>query len=148
MLYTLDELIDNWENDSIINKTDIEGDLLKIPNLHAKYASQFVLHTREVRKARVTYNELLRIKTHYYSGNMNNKADLSKHNWEPFQYTIKGKNDIDSYLNADPELNKMKLKVGEHDDCISFCEMVVKEIGARTYQIRSYLDFEKYKQGI
>ena len=90
---------------------------------------------------------MLRIKTHYYSGNLNNKQDLAKHNWEPFQYIPKGKNDTESYLNADPELNKLKIEIGASDDCISFCEMIVKELNARTYQIRSWLDFQKYKLG-
>jgi hypothetical protein len=147
MLLNLEQLIQNWETDSAIDKTNPDNDLLKIPNLHSKYAAQFVRHTSTVRKLRVTYNELLRIKTHYYSGNLNNKQDLARYNYEPFNYVPKGKNDIDSYLNADPELNKIKLEIGEHDDAISFCEMIVKEIGARTFQIRSWLDYSKYKMG-
>lgn len=143
----LELLIEAWEEDSVVDKKDPDSDILRIPNLHSKYASQLIAHNSALRKKRVEFNELLRIKHHYYSGKLNNKEDLAAHNWEPFQYTVKGKTDIDSYINADPDLNALKVNIGMHEDAINFCEMVVKELSNRTWQIKAYLDYSKYKLG-
>jgi hypothetical protein len=147
ILIELNDLVDQWVDDAKVNRIDPDRDILNIPNLHSKYASQIVLHNAALRVKRICYKELLRVKTHYYSGNLNNKKDLADRNWEPFVYTTKGKTDIESYLAADPDLNKSIEAMGMHEDSINFCELVVKEISNRTWQIKSYLDYSKYKLG-
>jgi hypothetical protein len=139
--------MDQWTEDAKVNRIDPDKDILNIPNLHAKYSSQLVTHNSALRIKRIQFAELLRVKTHYYSGNLNNKKDLDTRGWEPFQFTTKGKSDLDSYINADKELNDLKEKIGAHEDAISFCELVCKEISNRTWQIKSYLDYSKFKIG-
>ena len=147
MILDIDVLMQEWIDDAAINRTDADLDLLNIPNLHAKYSAQLIRHNAALRIKRIEFNELLRVKNNYYSGNMNNKKELDTRGWEPFSYIPKGKNDLDSYLNSDKDLNALKEKLGKHEDAINFCEMVVKEISNRTWQIKAYLDYSKYKLG-
>jgi hypothetical protein len=146
-LLTLDEVIEQWEHDAVPNKIDPDMDLLDNPRLHSKYASQVVLHKRERDKKQIEYSELLKIKTDYYSGRMNNKKELDTRNWEPFSYTIKGKDDLFTYLSADSELNAIKTKINDHNNTIDMCEMIVKAINNRSFEINGYLGFAKYKVG-
>jgi hypothetical protein len=144
---SLANLIISWEEDAKPNKTDPENDLLKLPNLHSKYASQLVIHSQALRKARARKAEMLRLKTDYYQGNLNNKKDIDTTGWEPFPYKLKSKSDLDTHLSADKDLAKIEEEIGVHEDAMNFCQLVCYQVHDRSISIKAYLDYAKYKLG-
>ena len=57
------------------------------------------------------------------------------------------KSDITVYLDGDDDLTKLKRKKAYHEESAKFCENVMKELQSRTYQLRAYMDWEKFVQG-
>lgn len=145
-LFTAEELIHEWEKDATINKLDADIDLLKIPNLHSKYSSQIIYHGKAQRKKKEEYDILMRDKLEYYSGNFD-KKDYDDREWAAFNRKLNTKDQLNAYLAGDKDLIKIREELSQHDDAINFCQMVVKELTSRTYQIRSYLEWAKYKLG-
>lgn len=143
-LLKLEDLMAAWEKDATINETEPAKELLRIPNFHSKYTQQLVLHSLAVKLKANAYFSMRKLKTDYYSGRLD-QAELNKLGWEPFRFVLK--NDISLYLDADADLQNLKNKMATHEEAKALCEMIVKELNSRTYQLRSYMDWQKFLAG-
>ena len=81
----------------------------------------------------------------YYTGKMDQET-LEKYNLEPFEYILKS--DISLYMDSDERLNKYKVKKAIYEEVISICNAILKELNSRTFQLRSYIDYEKFINGL
>lgn len=140
----LEFLIENWNSDANINATDPSTEIIRIPILHSKYNKFLTLHKLAEKKARFEYDKMKKIKWSYYTGKLT-EEELKQHNWEPFQFVLKS--DISVYIDGDDDLSRLKRKIAYHEEAAKFCEYVMKELQSRTYQIRAYMDWEKFVQG-
>lgn len=141
----LDDVIEMWTKDSEIDRTEPGKALLDIPKLHSKYLNILSSHRLMSRDAEFKYNRMKRIKWEYYTGKMDDD-DLKKYGWEPFPFVLKA--DITTYLESDEDLNKYRAQKLMHDEIVSVCETILKELNSRTYQLRAFIDWEKFIQGI
>ncbi|CAB4124355.1 Recombination, repair and ssDNA binding protein UvsY [uncultured Caudovirales phage] len=140
------DLIAMWDKDAEIDQTDPGGEILRIPILHSKYVKQHMTHSLASKQFAIEYSRIKKIKWEYYTGKLNGDEEtLKKFNLEPFRFTLKG--DISFYLESDEDLARITAKKALHDQAVDFCSQVVKELNARTYQIRAFMDWEKFIQG-
>lgn len=141
---TIEELMNEWSKDAKVDQTEPGRALLQIPVLHSKYLSVLMRHKLLIEDANFKYNRMKKIKWEYYSGKMD--ADqLKKHGWEPFPFVLKS--DIATYLESDEDLNKHLAKRKYHEEIVNACEIIMKELHSRTFQLKSYIDWEKFIQG-
>lgn len=143
----LESLIEQWKEDGKINKIHPENDLLTIPNLHSKYAAEVVLHQSALRKVERRLIQLRNVKSRYYEGKLNGTNELKEYGWQPWQLQLT-KTQIATYVEADNDVMKTQALVDDHENAVEFCKMVVKQVSDRTWQIKSYLDNEKFKVGV
>jgi hypothetical protein len=92
------------------------------------------------------YHRLRKIKWEYYNGDLNNPEDLQKYNLDPNPKKIL-RADIPTYLDSDTELNDLLLKKLMHEEIVSFCGSVLKEINSRTWQLRTFIEWERFTSG-
>lgn len=141
----LDDLLAMWTKDSEIDRTEPGKALLDIPKLHSKYLNILSNHRLLIRDAEFKYNRMKKIKWEYYTGKMDDEA-LKKHGWEPFPFVLKS--DITTYLEADEDLNRYLAQKMLHEEIVEVCNSILKELNSRTYQLRAWIDWEKFIQGI
>lgn len=142
----IDALMEEWGKDAPINETDPQKSMARIPILHAKYLHIMTHHNLMVKKMQADYHTRRRIKWDYYNGDLNNPEDLATHNLPPMERKIM-RADIPQWLDADQELNNILLKKVMHEEIVDFCKSVIKELSNRTYQLKSYMDWERYVGG-
>lgn len=142
----IDDLMDMWTKDSPVDITEPSRELERIPSLHSKYLKIMTHHNLVVKKLMSEYQELRRIKFNYYSGDLNNPEDLEKYGYEPMMKKVL-RSEVSVYLDSDKELNTLLLKKSLHEEIVDFCKAVLKELGNRTFQIRSIIDWEKFVGG-
>lgn len=140
----LEEIMKQWERDSNIDSTEPGKEIIRIPLLHNKYNKYLSLHSLSARKCSLEFDKVKKLKWEYYTGKMD-QEQLDKLGWEPFRFTLKS--DIAVYIDGDDDLNKLKRKKSYHEEAARFCESVMKELNARTYQLRAFIDWEKFIQG-
>ena len=140
----LESIMEQWEKDSDVDATEPGKEILRIPLLHNKYNKYLSLHNLSAKRAGLEYDKIKKLKWMYYTGKLD-QDELDKLGWEPFRFTLKS--DISVYLDGDDELTKLKRKKAYHEEAAKFCEYVMKELQARTYQLRAYMDWEKFIQG-
>ena len=141
----LDDLLAMWTKDSEIDRTEPGKALLDIPKLHSKYLNILSNHRLLIRDCEFKYNRMKKIKWEYYTGKMDDES-LKKHGWEPFPFVLKS--DITTYLEADEDLNRYLAQKMLHEEIVEVCNSILKELNSRTYQLRSFIDYEKFIQGI
>ena len=141
----LDDLLDMWAKDSEIDRTEPGKALLDIPKLHSKYLNILSNHRLLIRDCEFKYNRMKKIKWEYYTGKLD-ENDLKKHGWEPFPYVLKS--DITTYMEADEDMNRYLAQKRLHEEIVEVCNSILKELNSRTYQLRSFIDWEKFIQGV
>lgn len=142
----IDALMEEWSKDSAIDETEPGRELLRVPTLHSKYLRIMTHHNLMVKKIMGEYHRLRKVKWEYYNGDLNNPEDLQKYNFEPNPKKIL-RADIPTYLDSDTELNDILLKKLLHEEIVNYCGSVLKEINNRTWQLRTYIDWEKFTSG-
>lgn len=140
----LEEIMKQWEKDSDIDSTEPGKEIIRIPLLHNKYNKYLSLHNLSAKKAAIEYDRIKKLKWMYFTGKLD-QEELDKLGWEPFRFTLKS--DINVYLDGDDDLNKLKRKKSYHEESAKFCENVMKELQSRTYQLKAYMDWERFIQG-
>lgn len=140
----LDEIMNMWEKDAIIDRLEPGTALLDIPKLHQKYLKELVEHRLASRKVNFDILRTRKLKYEYYSGKMS-EEDLKEHGWEPFQLRLKS--DIVSYIDSDKDIITFQERKLYHDEVVLVIESIMKELHSRTFQIRDYILWEKFVNG-
>lgn len=141
----VDELLEMWRQDCDIDRTEPDKELLNIPKLHSKYLNILSRHRLLSKDAQFKYNKMKKIKWEYYTGKLDDDQ-LKKYGWEPFPFILKS--DISTYLDSDDDLNKHLVNQAVHEEIIELCTSILKELNSRTFQLRDYINWQKFIQGI
>jgi hypothetical protein len=141
----IDDLLEMWRQDCDIDKTEPDREILNIPKLHSKYLNILSRHRLLSKEAEFKYNKMKKMKWEYYTGKLDDDT-LKKYNWEPFPYILKS--DINTYLESDEDLNKTIANKALHDEIVDICTTILKELNSRTFQLRDYISWQKFIQGI
>lgn len=141
---SLESLIAEWEKDSKVDLTEPGKELVRNPNLHAKYVEQLSRHSLALKAQRQSYATTKRFKTDYFNGRLT-QAELAKAGLMPFQFVLKA--DIGIYMDADPDLQKIDKKIAVHEESVVFLTNVIKAINNRSWELRGYIDYVKFTAG-
>ena len=141
----LDDLLEMWRVDSVIDRTEPGKALINIPQLHSKYLNILSRHRLLSKEAEFKYNKMKKLKWEYYTGKLD-KNQLEKHGWEPFPFVLKS--ELTTYLESDEDLNRLIAQKILHDEIVEVCSSILKELHSRTFQLRSFIDFEKFISGV
>lgn len=140
---TLDELSKLIENDSVIDKNELDEESLKISVLHTKYYSLMIAELRVQKALEIKYHDTKKERTNYYMG----KAPDEAYQEEPLDIRIL-KADLDLYLDSDTKLNGIKLKLENQRMKVQMLDAFIRAINQRSFNIRNAVEFLKFKNGI
>jgi hypothetical protein len=141
----LEELLEIWRQDCDIDRTEPDRELLNIPKLHSKYLNILSRHRLLSKEAEFKYNKMKKTKWEYYTGKIDDD-ELQRRGWEPFPFVLKS--EINTYLDSDEDLNKYLANKIVHDEIVDVCTTILKELNSRTFQLRDYISWQKFIQGI
>lgn len=141
----IDDLMKEWSNDSIIDATSMEKELLKISHLHGKYLNIMSYHRHVIRKLEADYKIKKGLKEDYYAGRLS-QEELEEYEWEPMQYVLSDPK-IARKIDTDKELINMLLKKVAHEEIVSYCEMVLKSLHSRTYDLGNFVKYQQLTSG-
>jgi len=141
----LDELLETWRKDSEIDRTEPGKDLLDIPKMHSKYLNILSRHRLLSKESEFKFNKMRKLKWEYYTGKLDDD-DLAKYGWTPFPFVLKS--DITTYMDSDDDMNKYLANKVMHDEIVDVCTAILKELNSRTFQLRDFIQWEKFIQGV
>lgn len=144
---SLEDIMEMWAKDCEIDPNDLAGESIRATNLHSKYMNIMMEHRMKAKVISKKYNEMKLWKSRYYKGDFNNPDDMDKYGIkEPFNKLILN-NEIQSWLDADEELNNLLLKRIFHEEIAEYCNLVIKELNSRSYKIGNAIKWRIFTGG-
>lgn len=141
----LEEIYEEWAKDGEIDETNISGESSRIPKLHNKYFQWYVKEGLKLKKYKADYKKLYKLKTEYYKGELDIE-ELKQYGWSPQPLKIL-RQDIPTYLEADDDIINMSLKIGMQEAAVEYLESIIRQINNRGFQIKSIIDWERFRTG-
>lgn len=141
----IDDLMKEWSDDSYIDATSMEKELLKISSLHSKYLNVMSYHRHVVRKMESDYKNMKSLREDYYAGHLT-QEECDERGWEYMQH-VHSNPKIARLLEGDPELTKILLKKITHEEIVSYCEGVLKSLHNRTWDLGNFVKYQQLTLG-
>jgi hypothetical protein len=138
----LEQLQLEADKDLKINDTELDLESLKTPQLHNKYMKHYTKFKLLLTRTEDELRTMKRDKWEYYTG----KADPSVYQAKPFDLKIM-RTDIDKYLEADEDLQKLSQKIAYLITVIDFLDKTLRVIVNRTYTIKNAIEWRRFTSG-
>lgn len=143
---TLEDIFELWSKDCDIDRTELGEESLKISQLHAKYFKIFSTERLSLRKLESDLKILKKYKHEWYAGSLD-YDDMNELGWEPNPLKIL-RADIPQYIEADKDYIELTLKISYQKEKVDFLEQAIRSLNSRGFNIKSAVEWEKFKVGI
>ena len=128
------EILNMWKKDSKIDSVEIDRECFeRFGELHHKYWEILLQESQDLRRRQYQLALARRYKTEYYMGRLSDEK-LREMNWKPFGLKIM-KGDLDTYLNADKDLNTLKSIQDDQQETVDLLRDIIQQIRNRSYLI-------------
>ena len=141
----IDEIMDLWETDTKIDKTELGDESLSIPKLHSKYYNILIKEKLQLRKLDSEAKQLKLDKYEFLTQGPN--EDTKDRGWKLPPKGMIMKSDIPMYMEADRDMVDLNLKIGLQLEKIEFLESIIKTIINRNFVIKNAIDWQKFVLG-
>jgi len=138
----LEQLQLEADKDLKINDIELDLESLKTPQLHNKYLKHYTKFKLLLTRTEDELKIIKRDKWEYYTG----KADPQVYQLKPFNFKIL-KTDIDKYIEADEDIQKLTQKVVYLNTVVDFLDRTLRIIVNRTYVIKNAIEWKKFTSG-
>ena len=142
----IEEINKMWAEDCNIDSTDLGSESLRIPKLHNKYFILYVKTGLTVKKLKSELSELSHAKYEWLSGTMT-EDELKRRGWKPNPLRIL-KAETTRYIENDPEVIKLCLKIDYWASAEKYLEDIIKQINNRNFMITNAINWAKFTNGI
>lgn len=147
---SLNEILESWKTDSVIDDSALDEDTVKTSKLHAKYLEIYSLSKLQLRKKEFDLEKIKKDKWLYYTGKMT-KSDMDARGWayDPFQGMSKPlKSEMSMYYETDDDLVKVKAGIDYQKSIIDTLEEIMNNIRWRHSHIKNIIEFRKFTSGM
>lgn len=141
------ELLESWEKDCLIDRTNLMSTMYGHPQLHGKYLTHLMTYKMNLRKSVMKYQSVRLLRQRYFNGEMT-KEMLDEQGWNQYQIKKPLKSELEALLDASPDLQLLQEKSVYIESMVHACESIIKDINSRYFLFRSMVDYEKFQAGV
>ena len=142
----LEEIYELWHKDSVIDKTELGDESLKIPQLHHKYFKIYSNERLLLKKFESDFKILRLEKYEFYT--QGPTKETQERGWTlPASGKIL-KSEVNTYIEADKDIIKISLKIGVQQEKIELLDSIIRTLNNRGYNIRAAIDWYKFTMGV
>jgi len=141
----IEEIFTQWEKDSKIDKTELGDEALNIPKLHHKYF-QILVSEKLLLRAHESEMKKLKLDKYEFLTQGPNEETRDK-GWKLPPKGVILKAELPMYIDADPDIIRLSLKIGLQQEKIELLESIIKTIINRGFIIKNAIDWTKFTMG-
>jgi len=142
----INEILELWDADAIIDDNHLNRESLYIPVLHAKYLRLLLDAKKKLAVLNEKFNKLKQLKTKYYYGKLT-REELEELKWEPYQFIKPIKSELDNILAGDDDLSNIATKIELVKIDINTLEAIIYQINQRNFIIKNAIEYNKFISG-
>lgn len=141
----LEQIFELWDVDSKIDRSELGDEALRISQHHNKYYRIFANERLVLRKYETELKQLKLAKQEFFI--LGPTEETHAKGWQlPPQGKVL-RSDVGSYIDADPDVINLTLKIGLQHEKIDLLDSIIRSLRDRNFNIRAAIDWEKFKVG-
>jgi len=141
----IEKILEEWHFDSKMDRTRLDVEAVNIPQFHHKYFKLLVSERLLMRKLEADLKQLKLEKHEFYT--QGHTKETQDKGWVLPPKGLILKADLPMYMDADPDIVSLNLKIGYQLEKIDLLESIIKMVMNRNFQIKSAIDWIKFEQG-
>lgn len=141
----IDDILNLWQEDVKIDRTELGDEALNIPKLHHKYYEIYVKERLILRKYEAELKQLKLDKYEFLTQGPN--EETKDKGWRLPAKGMILKGDIPMYLEADQDIINLSLKIGLQQEKIELLDSIIKNIMNRNFVIKNAIDWNRFTMG-
>lgn len=141
----LEAIYDEWSVDCVIDPTELGFESLKITELHNKYFRFLSNERLTLRNLEVQYKQLRLEKFEFYTQGPTKETQEKGWTLPPVGRILKS--EVNTYIEADRDIVNLTLKIAVQQEKIDLLESIIKNLQNRNFNIKSAIEWEKFKMG-
>lgn len=141
----LEEIEELWDVDSLIDKTQLGNEAIKISSLQGKY---YKIYVREALQLKGMEEALALLRFEKWEFLIQGPTqETQEKGWRlpPGGQILK--TDVERYLQSDKDIIKENLKVAKQKEKVLFVKHIIDTLNGRSWNIRAAIDFERFRNG-
>jgi hypothetical protein len=142
----IEAIMEEWEKDSDIDKTELGDAALKLAKLHHKYYRLLVNEKMIVKTYESDMHVLKLDKYEFFTQGPN--EETVKKGWTLPAKGLILKADIPMYMSADQEIINLSLRIGLQEEKIQALESIIRTLNSMGYNIKAAIDWQKFINGM
>lgn len=145
----LDQLLEMWKEDSIIDDMNLDVTTMKCAVLHSKYLELHSVAKLQLKRKIAELSILKKDKWLYYNGKMA-KEDMDKHGWpyDPFNGMSKPmKGDMEMYYDTDKDLQKANAQIDYQKTISEALDEIMGTIRWRHQSVKNIITWKQFSAG-
>jgi hypothetical protein len=143
---TLEDVINEWKNDSKISQTKIGDEIMRTPNLHAKYLEYYIYFKSKLAQKDAELRKMTYLRKKYYRGEMT-KDELTKYGWDQYQGLKMSGAEFNQHQDIDPVLQPINEMIDMYKTAVVSIEYIMKQIQGREWSLKTLFEYYKYVSG-
>lgn len=145
----LQEILDMWKKDSIIDELNLDESSRDSAKLHSKYLEILSVNRIKLKKAELDFKVLLKDKWLHYNGKLS-KEEMDAKGWDynPLGGLTVLKGDMDYYYDSDPLIQKAQVKIEYLKEVVDTLKEILDNVKWRHQTIKNMIEWRKFTSGI
>lgn len=143
----IENIMEEWTKDTVIDNTSLDKESLKIPNLHSKWLIILSKERQKLKSIHIKRQRLSKTLGEYYRGELNNTDELIEMKREPWpKTTIQSL--IQQYIDADTDMIELNLRMAYQQETVDVLDEIMKAINGRQWNIRNAIEWRKFENAV
>ena len=148
MVLNLEDVLNEWEKDSVIDRNNPDQSTVDIAKMHSKYLKLHALTKLQLKKTEISQKMLLKDKWLYYNGKMSaEEIDDKGWKYDPFDGLRVMKGEMDYYYNSDPDIQKTEEKITYYKTLLETLQEIIDTIKWRHTAIGNIVKWHQFQAG-
>lgn len=145
----LDDVLEMWKKDSVIDEMNLDTSSLESAKLHSKYLELLSVTKLQLKKKEMEFKILLRDKWLWYNGKMS-KADQDARGWgyDPLSGLKILKSEMDHFYNTDQHIQAAQGQIEYLKTVIDTLTQILENIKWRHTQIKNAIEWRRFTSGM
>jgi len=142
---TIDDLINKWKSESIINREAIGEEILKISDLTFQWQRLLMEENLKLKTLQTEYDKIYLERYRFYTEGpktLKDKEDVKK-----IPPVVILKSDVEKWLQADDQIIQISTKIFVSKEKIGFIQSALWELRGRGKNLQNFVQWEKFMAG-
>jgi len=147
-MLNIENILTEWQNDSVINDNKLDQTSVDTAKLHAKYLQWLSIAKLQYKKSQMNQKVLLKDKWLYYNGKMS-QEEIESRGWDydPFEGLKVMKGDMDYYYDSDKDIQKSEEKITYYKTLVETLQEIVETLRWRHQTIGNIIKWKQFENG-